>query len=398
MPSVADVLDAADLLKVKAIEVIEERCSAIRNRNSSCRRCEETCIAQAITVEGNAVAIDVDACVDCGACVAVCPPGALVALEPPTRQVVQEVLRKSVEAKAGIIACSRIAAKRSAEESCYAEVPCLGHVGEEALIELVGAGVDDIVLVDGVCATCKYGAASPCIDECIDTAATFLEALGADAVITRAAAFPDEIACDPRNFRGESRRGLLFQVGGYMRSVAGNVAQRTIEEKLGTIEKPKTLYERLRAGKNGKMPTYEPSANYALLESGERALVAALGSDEAARQACLENEEKLSIRHFGSMEIDAQACSGCGLCVLFCPTEACRYAEGVEPDEEGMRALEFRAMDCTQCRLCEDVCIRKCLRIDPAVSIAELYDFEPRLILIPRPKNKTSLMDLKRIV
>lgn len=398
MPSVSDVIEAADLLKVRSIEVIDERCSAIRNRNASCRACENACIESAITVERNEVRIDVDACVDCGACVPVCPNGALVALEPLKDSLHREVRSKATAARCGIIACSRIAARRTADDALFTEVPCLGHIGEEDLIKLIGQGIDDIILVDGECATCKYGAVSADIDTCVDIAATFFEKIGADAVITRASEFPPEIRTQARNFRGESRRGLIFQVGDYVKNVAGNVAQKTIEEKLGTIDKPKTLYERLRAGKNGKMPSFEPSHNYGLLESGEAALARTLGSVEEAQSALRESEETLDCRHFGDLEIDASACSGCGLCVLFCPTEACVYSEVLEAEDEDSRIIEFRAMDCTQCRLCEDVCIRKCLTISPKVSIARLYDFEPKAIAIPKPKNRTSIMDLKRIV
>ena len=79
---------------------------------------------------------------------------------------------------------------------------------------------------------------------------------------------------------------------------------------------------------------------------------------------------------------------------MFCPTEALRFAEYDEPDNPDNRYLEFHASDCTQCMLCKDVCLRYCLEVDPKVSVEELFDFEPRLIEIPKPKTSSGLAGL----
>ena len=41
------------------------------------------------------------------------------------------------------------------------------------------------MLVDGTCATCKYGAVDPAIDATVDTACTLLESQDSTAIITR---------------------------------------------------------------------------------------------------------------------------------------------------------------------------------------------------------------------
>ena len=83
------------------------------------------------------------------------------------------------------------------------------------------------------------------------------------------------------------------------------------------------------------------------------------------------------------------------MCVLFCPTEALKYAKYDEPADEERMYLEFQAADCTQCMLCKDVCLRSCIEVDRHVSLAELFDFEPRLVEIARPENRTDLLGLR---
>lgn len=399
MPSVQDILDAADLLQVHAIRVDQVKCAAVRNRNSRCRRCEEACIADAISVSNNEVALDPALCVNCGGCVSLCPTSALSALEP-TASTVVEAMKSAYAAVPGcaIVACARKGARHEADPDKYAEVPCLAHMTEEELLQLAASGIDDIVLVDGPCETCKYGAASPLIDATIDTAVRLIESVQGEAIITRSSCFPPEVL-EPHkaNIRGESRRGLLFQTGKYVKNVAGNVASKAIDERLGAgPNKPLTLRDRLGAGKSGKVPPFKPQTNYRILDA-----MAALqdqggaadrqlgfdGGEETERE-----EETLTTRHFGNVKIDPLRCSGCGICVLFCPTEALRYAEFDEPADESMRYLEFHCSDCLQCMLCKDVCLRNALVVDPTVRLHDLFDFEPKLLEIPRPDDHANIL------
>ncbi len=386
MPSVADVLSYADYLKVSPLVIDEDKCVAVRNRNATCRKCSDACLAAAITIHQNEVTVDPDACVQCGACTTVCPTFALALREPTSTQLLASTLKTADRPRGmAIMACARAAARHEADPERFAEVPCLGAVGETELLALAAAGLDDILLVDGGCATCKYGATDGFIAASVDQAADMLEAVGAQAIITRTSQFPPEVLAPRRvNVRGEDRRGLLAQTGRYVRSVAGNVAKKTVEEKLGGAQaQPRTLKDRLSAGRSGRMPTFQPEGNFRLLESMEK--VAEQPDGLTASDAVLET------RRFGSLTIDAGQCSGCGLCVLFCPTAALSHAEFDRPEREDRKYLEFSAELCTQCGLCRDVCLRKCLEVSAKVPLASLYDLEPELLEISRPEERASL-------
>lgn len=391
MPSVADVMSYADTLRVRPVRVDEDRCVAVRNRNASCRKCMEACFAAAITVSNNAVSVDPGACVDCGACASACPTSALLMEDPSFASTVASAVKRA-DAKSGlcVIACARAAARHVADDERFAEVPCLGHVSDLVLVKLAAAGLDDVVLVDGDCQTCKYGAASPQMDASVACAADLLEAVGSSAIITRTSEFPPEVLVSKRHqaIRGEDRRGILLKTGGYVKRVAGNVAQKTLDEKLGRTQEPRTLKDRLGAGKSGRMPTFQPDANFALLEGLERA-----SSDAVALPA---SDVVTDTRRFGHVSVDAEACSGCGLCVLFCPTAALVHSEFEQPEREDQKYLEFSAELCTQCGLCADVCIRRCLDVSGCIRMKDVFNLEPELILISRPKERTSIFDLKK--
>lgn len=410
MPTINDMMEMAELLKSKSVVAIEDHCVAVRNRNSSCRRCAEACIAGAISIAKNELTIDAGACVACGACIAVCPTAALVSLDPMDEDLAVSVASAVSQAGSGmaVLACARMASHQLGDPDKYATVPCLGRVEESFLVALAAHGVGDIVLVDGDCSTCKYGKVSPSVDETVEMGIRLLEAVESETIITRSSEFPPEVlAKDAVKVRGAARRGFLSQATGYAKNVTMTVAEKAVADALHQNQQKKlhTLRDRLGAGKSGKMPTFEADRNMRLMDAlcqiGENAgvLEALMGGAEEAVAAHgmgaaggAESEApRLDTRHFGVVSVDSGPCSGCGMCVMFCPTEALKYSELEEPADEEMRYLEFQAADCTQCGLCADVCLRKCLHLSSVVPVAELFDFEPRLIEIPRPKKSPKL-------
>lgn len=395
MPSVQDMIEMAELLKVQAIAIDEDKCARVRNRNSSCDKCEKACIRDAIQTARNEVRIDQAQCVNCGCCIAVCPTSALSAIEPNIAQVAADVAKKQNREFSQIVfACGRKAARHEADAESYVELPCLGHIQEALLLKCASVGIEDIVLVDGNCGTCKYGEASSRIDDTCVCAIDMIESVGGGSIITRTSDFPQEILSDERekerNIRGKDRRGIIAQTGGYVGHVAMNVAKKTVNDKLGSTKTPRTLHERLSAGKSGRMPTFAPETNFELLDDLQEVCEANGGSvDEYF-------DESLDGRHFGSIEIDIEKCSGCGLCVMFCPTAALKHAQYDEPEDESRKYLEFDASLCCQCMLCKDVCIRGCLDVIPSVKIGDLFDLDPQLIEISKPKERTGILDFKK--
>ena len=378
MPNLNDIMEMVDALETKAVITAPTRCVAVRNRHSTCRKCADVCMADAIEIEKNELAIDAGACVACGACIAVCPTSALISVDPMEEELAAAVAAATAAAEGvTVIACARKAARQTGDPDKYAVVPCLARMDERLLVELAARGIQDIQLVDGTCRTCKYRAAAPCIDDTVESARTLLEAVGSATAITRSDDFPEAVkVADLHKAVGAARREFFTSAGHYAKDVAKTAAEKMVNEKLKQLKLQKeeqSLREKLGV-KNGagKMPTIEAERNMEILDAMSR-----IGEPEVP---------EMFTRIFGDIEIDVEKCNGCGMCVMFCPTDALCKSLDVHPDKT-RGYVEFSMADCTQCNLCADACLKKCIEIIPVVPMAELFDFEPRLVEISASKS-----------
>ena len=384
MPNLADIVEMAESLESKAVYIAADRCVAVRNRHSSCRKCVDACLADAVTVKNNKLEIDAGACVACGACTAVCPTEALIPLDPLDADL-SAGIASAVTACEGVavFACARMKARHVGDPDKYAVVPCLARMEESVLLALAARGVQDIVLVDGTCKTCKYRACVPGIDATVASANALLAAQGSDVRVRRASEFPEvALSRDANKTYGAARRGFFTQAGGTAKSAAKTAAEKTLAKMLGGSEKKEqTLRERLRMSDKGTLAQFSAERRMRVLDSMD-----ALGQSVVP---------EIETRLFGNVEIDLEKCSSCLMCTVFCPTGAIRKSEDVPEDGKG-NLLEFSAADCVQCNLCADACLKKCLTVSPVVSTQELFDFEPRIIQLPEPPARPGLLGSKK--
>ena len=380
MPNLSDIVDMAESLEGKAVLPIEKRCVAVRNRHSTCTRCVDACIAHAIKVEDNRVAIDAGACVACGACTAVCPTEALVPIDPTDESLAAAAASAaaSLGGKTAVFACARMAARNIGDPDKYVAVPCLGRMEESLLVGLVAHGVSDVVLVDGVCKTCKYGGTDAATSEAVASANALLAAQGSPVRVRRVSEFPAETVEETgRKSRAAARRGFFTQAGGMAKDAVRAATEKAIDDTLGKKEKPLNLRELLKTDEAGTLPQAEQTRHVAILDA----------MDAIGRSVVPE----ITTRLFGSVSIDESKCRACGMCTVFCPTGALKKSDEKPADGVGSY-LEFQALDCVQCNLCADTCLQKCIEVSPTVPTDELFDFEPRLIHLPEPPARGTLL------
>lgn len=397
MPNIADIVDVVRELESKAVHPLPDRCVAVRNRNSSCMKCIDACLVDAVSVHDNVLAVDYAACMACGACTTVCPTEALVPTDPFDEDLARAlsdavaVIEEDADGRGvgdagapACVACARIASHKQGDPRRFAEVPCLARVEESLLLGQAAAGVRDIVLVDGTCATCKYRATSALTDATVESANALIAAQGGAARVRRASAFPPEtLLQDASGLLGASRRSFFTGATSWTVDAAGKTANLMIRKNLGQTGVAATLRDRLMAGDDGTLPQFEAVRRMRVLDAMD-----------AIGPSCV---PEIDTRLFGSVSIDEDACSACGMCAVFCPTGALVKSDVKPPAGEDGRPgegsyLEFSAADCVQCSLCVDACLKHCLTVDSHVSTAELFDFEPRLIHLPKPAGHTSLL------
>ena len=377
MPNLKDIVDVAQALQSTAVRVVEDRCVVVRNRNSSCRRCVRACPADAITVRGNNVTLDNAACVSCGACTVVCPVEALVPLDPTDAELASGAAR-SASALDGtvVIACARMAAKDLADPSKYVTVPCMARVDEVMLVELAAAGAKRILLVDGTCRTCKYRDTSDGVDQTVDEALELIEAMGGTATVRRVSEFPQEVLIeDKASLYGQERRGFFSRSTRKARQASVKTAEVMISKEFE--QRMPSLRDRLGVTASGAMPWLVAQRRERLMDS----------LDELGAPA----KDVIDSRQFGTVQIDLEKCNACGMCAVFCPTGALKKSDERPADGVGSY-LEFQAFDCVNCRVCWDVCMKKCLKVVGEVSSDELFDFEPRMIHLPDPPKRTGML------
>ncbi|MEA5018995.1 MAG: 4Fe-4S binding protein [Gordonibacter sp.] len=382
MPNLVDIVEIAEALESKAVFLATDRCVVVRNRHSSCSKCSDACPTNAVLAVDNVLALDGGRCVSCGACTTVCPTEALIPLAPLDEDLAASAA-DAVVASGGraVFACARIASKRLGNPEKFVEVPCLARMEESVLLGLAARGVDNLLLVDGTCSTCKFRATVPGIDATVASVNMLLAAQGSSVCVARASAFPEEVLLeDQRSLLASQRRGFFAQA----KTVAKDAAEKTVEVafiKKDDANAP-TLRDRLRMSDAGTLPQFNPERRMRVLDAMDR-----LGSSVLP---------EIDTRLFGNVRIDVDACSACGMCTVFCPTGALKKSEIVPADSEGSY-LEFSAADCVQCELCADACLKKCLVVDSVVSTEELFDFEPRFIHLPDPPARSGILaGLKR--
>ena len=391
MANLIDVVKVAEALKTKNVFVAESRCVVVRNRNASCRKCKNICPVGAFTIEGNTLELNNSLCVACGACTTICPTEALIPLRPFDDDLAQSMADAYIHnGTKAVFACARIASKRFADSDDFAEVPCLSRIEESILVELAAQNVEEILLVDGTCSTCKYRHNIAAIQATVDSVNSLIEAMGGRVCVEQHSGFPDDMLIGEQKDRyGVSRRGFFSQA----RGTAKDAAEKTVTTVLKSNEPEKALSVRERLGmvETGTLPQFGAERRIHILDAMDR-----LGKPQV---------QTIETRLWGNVCIDTELCSSCDMCAIFCPTGALKKVAAEDIDELNAAledeaspiyaALEFSIADCVQCNTCQDICLKKCLMVEQIVPMDELFDFEPRLISLPEPPQKGKLFSKK---
>lgn len=372
MAHLVDIVEIAESLETKSIHVVEDRCVVVRNRNVRCRKCQEACPVDAFAIAGNTLSLNHSACVSCGACSTVCPTETLIPLRPLDDELANATAEATLNnGGISVFACARIASKQLADPDTFAEVPCLARLEENILCGLAARGIEEILLIDGECASCKYHVCNAGIDETVASANTLIGAVGSDSRVVRRSSFPDRMLVEEASeLYGVSRRDFFSQTKGGAKAVAEKTASALLKSQLQ--ERVATLKERLGISEAGTIPHFEPERRMRILDSLD-----SIGTPAV---------DEIDTRLWGKVHIDTAECNACHMCTVFCPTGA---LEKVEFDG-GTTGIEFLLSACVQCRTCEDICLKKCLTVDTVVPLDELFDFEPRLTVLP-PQVQTGL-------
>lgn len=358
-----------------------ERCVRTRSVSSRCRACVDACPAGAVSLEGEkrSVAVNLDACTDCGLCLAACPTEAFSGVFDVTT----------------LTAPSRLACGE-------AGVPCVGAISAEDLVALAQRSGR----LEVVGRTCPAGARGHArAAEAVAQAERFLEALGLKATVSWRdesrpvpadgrgavdAAAPASPGLEPVEPLTPDEAGLRPSSFGASSAVSAGpvLAPSEPQRRPSTAEPTRPVPPRRQflglfvpralppqPVTRGKL-TFPQRLDVKRLRDTRppprRArLLASLPASASPKLLELAGD---ALSFTSSKRVDAMTCTGCQACVTACPTGALTSSRLKDQ-------LRFDGSRCVRCGLCHDVCEPRAITLAPTVSVAEFLDFAPRLLV-----------------
>ncbi len=304
-------------------------CAHSRNGVVGCNRCLEVCPTQAIVPAGDHVAIDPYVCAGHGACVSVCPTGA-VAFDLPRGNLIFERLRMLLKTY----------------RQCGGVDPVLlmhdARFGEEAiaLIARTGRGLPAHVIPFAVHEITQIG---------LDVLLTALAYGAAQVRIIAAAAQTDALA-------------PLHRHQALIESVMTGLGYPGERVRLDPVADPhafeKDLYD------STPPPAVGSPAGHIVLGGRQETLAAALRHLAAGAPQPVDVIALAAGAPFGRILLDEARCTLCLACVPVCPV-------GALGDHPEMPQLTFTESACVQCGLCRATCPERAISLEPRLSFTE---------------------------
>jgi ferredoxin len=364
MPNLDQMINIISKVESVDITIHEERCVAVRNRNSHCHICGDACVSGCISVQENQFVVDQSKCIGCGTCATVCPTAAIEAKHPHDDDVIRYVER-SIEATEGkpVFACSRLCKSQygTYDQSVVIELPCLGRLDEFLYCSFLLRGATEINLVCADCADCPYHRGRNTIDLVIATMDALSATWGFAHHIKLTQKMPEHVKVKKRLFGGNteridgmSRRDFFTQLKKNVAEIAVDTVEGKISNKPSTQEDDTSLRKRIMMREDGDFSRYIPHRCEQLLNMLDH-----MGEAQGT---------SVETRLWGNVHIDLDRCNSCRMCATFCPTGALAKFD----DEDGIFGIEHYPVDCVQCRLCEDICMKKCLTVSSEVALDDL--------------------------
>lgn len=270
-----------------------QACLPARHRRSACRACVEVCPESALALESGKVGVNSTACALCGLCAGACPTGAIT---------IRGMDEKGLEATAEL---------RCRESG--GGPACLGWLTADHLTGM-GLARSGTVLITGDCTTCRLAQGGARLEAAVATANSVLEQIGHPqrVQLTRQSKNPAD-----SGGRALSRRDLFS----LWRTEGMQVASTLLPEK---DVNPAKLSARVPPRR-------------------------ARWIRRAAAQA-LDPEAAMPAGPWSARMVN-EACTGCGICVAFCPTGALAQVQ------EGENwTLTHQPGSCVNCDTCAALC------------------------------------------
>lgn len=340
------VMKAGELVgtfdKPRFITFTENLCAHSRSKIVGCNRCLNLCPTEAISPNGDHVAIDAQVCAGCGACAAVCPTGAAAYALPPVDALIGKIRTLlSVFRETG--GMNPVLLLHDGDHGTPM-IEMLARHGDGLPANVIPVQVNEVTQIglETFAAAFAYGAASVRL---LMRAQPKHEIAGT----TRTISYADTIL-----------KGLGF----------GDGRVATIE-----TDDPDTLGETLYLTATAKSHTQ--TASFMPLGRKRDVMRSALRELQNVAPSPVDIIALPEHAPFGKIEVNAEGCTLCLACVSACPT-------GALSDNSEKPMLKFAEDACVQCGLCKATCPEKVISLHPQIDF-RAATAEPRVMKEEEP-------------
>ena len=343
-----DTIEAiSDTLARVSIAVEPKRCSYIRNWNSRCKHCLNACQHEAIKRSIGRLSLDVEACTECGACVAACPTSTMRTAAPTMTDIVKQTRTLASENGGhALFSCARHAEQMGIDPGKTIVLPCLDYLDEYLITGLFAVGIKDVTLICGECEGCAIDCAEPYFDLTVSSVKSVLELWHIDGAVEIVHDAPTSVQLAGKKKHvtttvTSDRREAFKQAGGSVMSYLAQAVDDIVGAVTGEPVKHEDKDKQIIVGLDEVFPpdTYRSVRMLNMLDHlGTRPYGATVES-----------------RFWASVDIDPTKCKYCGACSRMCVTRALQYTE----NEDDTVTLTFTPSLCVGCGLCKDSCLTR---------------------------------------
>lgn len=294
------------LLATEVVEVHQEACKNYRNKTVACQQCIDSCSEKAISLQNQIPVITDTKCIDCGACVSVCPVNAIDHLRKPYGMIAKYVYNYP-QAE---ITCGRVE-----EFNRGIKIPCLLYL-DVPLISQYADRREELHIYTGHCQSCEKIAKEKILKH-LEQLERRLEALGIIFKIRTTEQLPEnnsEQTVDAVSRRDLFKKFSLTSIREFLLP-----SRKSDDEPLSDQE-------------------YESLSISDRMHIKKRLLNRLNESDKSINEGAQINNFSFLVN---------ENCNGCNVCERICPTKALYWEAN-----DKTSSLVFNSSLCVECNKC----------------------------------------------